>query len=187
MSTPSPLRALFALPEAGRGAPLRFVASFALTSGALFCVYFVVAFPYSGLPYLGYTAYLRFYALAAGTVLHAFDPAVSVSGDVINGRASLSIVRGCDASEVLVLLSAAVLAAGVYPWRLRVLGVLAGAAAVTMANIVRICSLYCVSVYFPSAFEACHLEIWPLGLIVLAVVFFVAWARWASTRTAAAR
>ena len=127
------------------------------------------------------------YALAAGTVLHAFDPAVSVSGDVINGRASLSIVRGCDASEVLVLLSAAVLAAGVYPWRLRVLGVLAGAAAVTMANIVRICSLYCVSVYFPSAFEACHLEIWPLGLIVLAVVFFVAWARWASTRTAAAR
>ena len=60
-------------------ASLRFALSYALLCGLFFACYFVFTFPYSGWPYRLFTGYLHLYATAAGAVLHAFDPLVSVS------------------------------------------------------------------------------------------------------------
>ena len=91
-------------------------------------------------------------------------------------------MRGCDGSEVLILFSAAVMASHPHPWRLRLPGVIAGATALSTANVARICCLYYVGVRAPSALELWHLELWPLILSALAVGLFVLWSRWASAR-----
>jgi len=163
----------------------RFAVSYAGLCAAFFIAYFVYTFPYSGLPYRIFTEYLRLYACAAGAVLHIFDPTVSVSGSTIAGRASLAIVRGCDGTEVLILFTSAVLASSIYPWKLRALGVVAGAAVLLVANVVRICCLYYVSARWPAAMDTWHFEIWPLILITTALGLFLGWMRWAAERTRA--
>jgi exosortase/archaeosortase family protein len=170
----------------GGRAPLRFAVSFGLLSAVFFGTYFVFAFPYSGLPYRLFTGYLHGYALAAAAVLHLFDTTVGVSGNNIIGRTSLAIVRGCDGTDVLILFSAAVIASSPHSWRLRALGVIAGAAMLSAANVVRICCLYYVGIHAPSAMEVWHLEVWPLILIASAVGLFVGWGRWAAMRGEAA-
>jgi exosortase/archaeosortase family protein len=159
---------------------LSFAVSYALICGALFLVYFVFAYPYSGLPYRLFTGYLHGYAVAAGTVLHMLDPTVRVANTNIEGRVSLTIVRGCDGTDVLILFSAAVLASRAHPWPSRAFGVIAGAVLLLAANVVRICSLYFIGIRSPSAMEVWHLEIWPLVLMGLAVGIFLAWGRWAT-------
>jgi exosortase/archaeosortase family protein len=165
-----------------RRAPVRFALTYALVSAVLFIAYFVFTFPYSGLPYRIFTRYLHGYAVVAGAVLHVFDPVVSVSENNIVGRTSLAIVRGCDGTEMLILFAAAVIASRPRPWRLRALGVIAGAAALSAANVARICSLYYVAIRSPSAMEFWHLELWPLILIAMAVGLFVGWDRWAASK-----
>jgi exosortase/archaeosortase family protein len=161
---------------------LRFALSYAFVCAILFGAYFVFTFPYSGWPYSLFTLYLHLYAVTAGALLRALDPGVVVSGGQIVGRTSLAIVRGCDGSEAVILLAAAIFASHPYPWRLRLVGALAGAAALSAANVVRICFLYCVSLHAPSAMEFWHLEFWPLILCAFAIGFFVLWGRWASAR-----
>lgn len=160
----------------------RFALSYAAISGSLFASYFVFTFPYSGWPYALFTRYLHVYALVAATLLRAFDPLVSVSQNDIVGRTSLAIVRGCDGSEVLILFAGAVLASHLHSWRLRLVGVVVGIAALSAANVARICSLYFVGVHAPSSMELWHLELWPLILVLLAVGLFLFWGRWASAR-----
>jgi exosortase/archaeosortase family protein len=161
-------------------APLRFAVTYAAVSAVLFVAYFVFAFPYSGLPYTLFTRYLHGYALASAAVLHVFDPRVTVFHNDIVGRASLAIVRGCEGTEMLILFAAAVIASRAHSWRLRALGLFVGAAALAVANVARICSLYFVAIHAPSTFELWHLEIWPLILIGVSVGLYVGWLRWAA-------
>ena len=158
----------------------RFALSYAAISCGFFVAYFVFTFPYGGWPYALFTRYLHVYALVAATLLHAFDPQVSISHNDIVGRTSLAIVRGCDGTEVLILFAGAVLASRLRPWRRRLVGVAAGALALSAANVARICSLYYVGVHAPSSMELWHLELWPLILILFAVGLFLLWDRWAS-------
>ena len=72
-------------------------------------------------------------------------------------------------------------------WRRKLVAVGAGVAALAAVNLARICSLYFVGLYAPSAFDAIHLEVWPLILVAVAVVMFVAWARWTTSPPAAQR
>jgi exosortase/archaeosortase family protein len=155
---------------------------YALVSALLFVAYFVFAFPYSGLPYRLFTGYLHAYAVASAAVLHLFDSQVAVSENDIVGPTSLAIVRGCDGTEVLILFAAAVIASRPHSWRQRAVGVVAGIAALSAANVVRICSLYFIAIRSPSAMQLWHLELWPLILIAIAVALYVGWIRWATTR-----
>jgi exosortase/archaeosortase family protein len=155
---------------------------YALVSALLFVAYFVFTFPYSGLPYCLFTGYLHAYAVTSAAVLHLFDSQVAVSENDIVGRTSLAIVRGCDGTEVLILFAAAVIASWPHSWRQRAVGVVAGSAALSTANVVRICSLYFVAVRSPSAMQLWHLELWPLILIASAIALYVGWIRWATTR-----
>jgi exosortase H (IPTLxxWG-CTERM-specific) len=152
-----------------------FMLRFAGIAGVLCALY---AFPYGSESEVKgwFEGYLAAYASAAGTVLHAFDPAVHVAGADIAGRFSLRIVKDCDAMEVNILFIAAVLA---FPasWGRRALGLAIGVAAILAANISRICALYFIGVSAPSAFEFAHRDLFPLLLVLLATAVFLPWAR----------
>jgi exosortase/archaeosortase family protein len=151
------------------------VAAFAGLSAVLLGLYY---FPYAegGLAKAWLDAYLRGYASSAGAVLGWLDPRVHVAGPTIVGRYSLRIVRTCDAMDATILLVAAMVS---WPgaWRRRLVGAAAGAFALYVVNVARICSLYYVGVYFPVAFEAAHLEVWPVIILGVALALFYASVR----------
>jgi exosortase/archaeosortase family protein len=178
-------------PVRGRAA-LRFALTFGGLAALLFAVY---AFPYKehGISEGWLQGYLRGYARIAGGILSLFDPRVVVDGNVITGRSALSIVKTCDAMEANLLFLAAVLAFPAAPlaaarqWPRKLIAAVGGIAAISALNLTRICSLYAVSVYWPSAFELLHVELWPLLLIIATVALFAAVARWLSRAPAARR
>jgi exosortase/archaeosortase family protein len=174
-----PIRAI----SGATGASVRFVLTFALVSGCLLGVYY---FPYSdgGSAKKWLDAYLHGYAASAGLVLSWLEPHIEVTGQTIVGRYSLRIVRTCDAMDVTILLLAAVLS---WPsrWTRRLVAAAVGIGALFLVNIVRICSLYYVGVYFPSSFELAHLEIWPAIILLVALgIFFglIGWERRGAAR-----
>jgi exosortase/archaeosortase family protein len=164
---------------------IAFVVAFVVLAGALFAVY---SFPYpeGSRARVWSDGYLRAYARMAGWVLSVFDPHVGVSDQNIVGRYPLRIVRGCDAVDAQILFVSAVFASSAYSWRLRAYGALSGFLLITVANVLRICSLYYVGSYLPAYFDFFHHELWPMLLIALAATAFVLWARFANSERAAA-
>ena len=128
-----------------------------------------------------FAAYLHAYARLAGSVISVFDATAKVSGQNVMGRFSLHVSKDCDAMESNILMMAAVVA---FPstWKRRAVGLLASITVVTVANVVRLCSLYFVGLRWPSAFEFAHLELWPLLLIAISLGVFVAWTGWTKSR-----
>jgi exosortase/archaeosortase family protein len=159
-----------------RGASVRFVLAFALVAGCLLGLYY---FPYAegGTAKKWLDAYLHGYAASAGMVLSWLEPHIEVTGQTIVGRYSLRIVRTCDAMDVTILLLAAVLS-WPSPWRRRLVAAAIGIGALFVVNIVRICSLYYVGIYFPSSFELAHLEIWPAVILLVALGIFLGLIGW---------
>jgi exosortase/archaeosortase family protein len=160
-----------------RRARIRFAVIFAVTGGALLTLY---SFPYAehGVREDWFKLYLAVYARLAGLVLRVFDSGVRVVGNDIVGRTSLTVAKNCDAMDVTLLFSAAVVAFPA-PWRRRLVGIAAGVAALTIVNVLRIASLYFVDLRWPSAFETIHAEVWPLAIVALAAGAFLGWSRWA--------
>ena len=150
--------------------------TFGVRAGALLTLY---SFPMAhGVRESFFEWYLSGYARMTGLILKLSDPGIRVAGRQITGRASLTIVKNCDAMDVNIMLVAAMLA---FPsrWPLRAAGIAGGVALLLAANIARIVSLYYVSARWPRAFDVIHVELWPLALVVLATVVFVTWSRWA--------
>jgi exosortase/archaeosortase family protein len=156
---------------------LRFAAVFTVVGGTLLTLY---SFPYAahGLREVWFAGYLTTYARLAGGVLHIFDRGVRVAGSEIVGRTTLIVAKNCDAMDVNILLAAAILA---FParWARRAAGIAVGVTLLLAANLGRIVSLYYVAVSWPRSFELIHAEIWPLGMVALAVAEFLIWSRWA--------
>lgn len=149
---------------------------FALTYGGIASVLFgIYAFPFElfGAERDWLTGYLAAYARLSGAVLGLAEPSVVVDGTYIYGRFALQIVRNCDAADVNILFVSAVLAFPA-PRRTKALPLLLGLLALVAANVTRICSLYYVGVYRPDWFRAVHEEVWPLLLVALALVVFLA-------------
>ncbi|HYQ17316.1 MAG TPA: archaeosortase/exosortase family protein [Polyangiaceae bacterium] len=154
-----------------RATPAGFLTRFLLIGGLAFAIY---AFPTELLgsrqDWLSW--YLAGYARLAGGLLRLFDPSIVVAGNVIEGRFPLQIVRTCDAAEVTILVSAAILA---FPGRARqkLLALSVALPSLVAANLLRICSLYFVGVHRPNWFKASHEEIWPLLLVMFAAFVFL--------------
>lgn len=159
-----------------RGFGLRFAAIAAVLLG-------LYVFPYDddGRVARWFATYLEAYARLTGALLGLVEPNVRVEGTDILGRTVLRIVKSCDAMDANILFSAAVLA---YPggWRRRVLGLALGLGALVTANLLRIVSLYFISLSAPSWFEFFHIELWPLLMVVTAVVLFYLCSRWMAIR-----
>jgi exosortase H (IPTLxxWG-CTERM-specific) len=160
-----------------RRARIRFAVVFILVAGVLLTLY---SFPYAehGVREDWFSRYLALYASVAGSLLGVFDSGVRVVGNDIVGRVTLTVAKNCDAMDVSLLFTAAILA---FParWSRRLVGIVVGVAALTALNVLRIVSLYFVDVRWPAAFELVHAEVWPLAMVVSAVAAFLFWSRWA--------
>ena len=106
--------------------------------------------------------------------LGANESARAVMNQLISPRAVLEIVRGCDGSGALFLLIAAMLT---FPatWRLKTLGIIAGAGAIYVLNLMRLVGLYFVAAYKPAWFLPLHTYFIPTLLIVLVCLLFMGW------------
>lgn len=126
-----------------------------------------------------FPAYLRFNAHVSAAIVNVFGENASVQGTSIASPAfAVDIRRGCDAVEPSALCIAAVLALPVAFWR-RLVGIAVGTLLLMVVNQIRIVSLYYVGARWPAAFEVMHLDVWQAAFILLVIVYWAVWARWA--------
>jgi exosortase/archaeosortase family protein len=153
-----------------------FVLRFVGVAAVLLLLY---AYPYPPESFMStfFERFLNGYAQAAGALLKQVDATVHVTGNRIEGRFPLAIVRDCDAMQVNILFVSAVAAFPAGRWR-RLAGVGVGLALLVVANLSRIVSLYFIGVASPDSFEFAHREVWPLVLIAVALGLFLVWTRW---------
>jgi exosortase H (IPTLxxWG-CTERM-specific) len=113
-----------------------------------------------------------------------FDDNVLSYGKIIqsttNGFA-VSIERGCNGLEAVIILIAAVVA---FParWHHKLVGLLAGFLAIQALNLVRIISLFYLGQHSMIWFEWFHLYLWQALIILDAVFVWLIWLRWVSRR-----
>jgi exosortase/archaeosortase family protein len=159
---------------ASRAAQVRFALVFCAIAGVASFAYY---FPHRAGSFADVclTEYLRVYVRCVGAVLGRLDSTVSVSGFDVQGRFPLRIVRDCDGMQINILFAAAVIA---FPstWARRMGGLAAGIGLLATLNVVRLCSLYFVGVYWPADFDFVHREVWPIIFVVVALAVFAAWA-----------
>jgi len=91
------------------------------------------------------------------------------------------VKRGCDATEPVWLLGAAVIAFPAKFWR-KVGGILVGALLLLAINQLRIVCLFFVGRYHPGLYDTFHLTVFPAVFVVLAMLIWVGWAGWATGR-----
>jgi len=124
--------------------------------------------------------YLALIARLTGGTLRLLGYTATVDGTTVSApEFSVEIVRGCDAMEPMAAFIAAVLASPV-PFWLKVPGILTGLTALLVINLVRIVSLFFVGLYWRSAFDTIHLDVWQAAFIVLAIAFWAVWVQWAT-------
>lgn len=156
---------------------LGFVLLFAVLMGAFYACTFLPALNKHAFPWL-----LRANASVSTSILTIFGEDARANGTAISSpRASISIAHGCDAIEPTALFVAAVLAFPV-PLLTKVPGVLLGTLLLLSINLVRIISLFYTRIHFPKAFEIMHVDVWQPAFILLALLFWVLWAWWATQK-----
>lgn len=114
----------------------------------------------------------------SGFILNLFGMGTTASGSMISSpRFSVSISRGCDAIEAMALFATALIT---FParWKYKLAGLLTGLALLFSLNILRIISLFLTGIWFPSAFEMMHVEVWQVVFIVFAIALWIFWIRW---------
>jgi exosortase H (IPTLxxWG-CTERM-specific) len=121
-------------------------------------------------------------ARVSGSVLAALGEEVTVVGrELRSPRFAVSIHNGCNGLVTGLVLAAAILAFPA-PWTTRVAGMVAGLAAIQLANLVRVVALFYTGVYLPEYFNEAHVVVWQSAVILWAVALWVVWARWAVAR-----
>jgi exosortase H (IPTLxxWG-CTERM-specific) len=152
----------------------RFALVFVLALGALFTAELTA--PVQRLAILPWTAGI---ASASASLITLVDAQVVASGKVLRNTANgfgVSIEAGCNGVEAALILIAAMLAYPA-PWLHRVLGMLAGLAAVQALNIVRVITLFYVGQWSFKAFEWSHLYLWQALIMLDVLIVFLLWIR----------
>ncbi len=150
-----------------------FIAAMALFYGFLYS-------PTAGAP--PFEPYLAFLARITGAALNLLGLDINVSGTLLEAPAfSMEIVPGCDAIEPIAAYICAVLASPVLVWS-KLPGIVVGVLALSLVNLGRLVSLFFVKMFIPSVFDMMHEEIWQAGVVLVAVVFWVVWVQWATSR-----
>jgi exosortase/archaeosortase family protein len=156
-----------------RGAVLRFV---------LWLTGLMVAFNAAFYLWLADSRFLEVYlswnASASAWLLRIFGESATAAGTfVASPRFGLEIKDGCDALQPMAFFIFAMLASPV-PVRLRsrLVPILVGTLALLLLNLVRILTLYYTGIYFPSAFEPMHIDVWQSVFIFLPLTFWLVWA-----------
>jgi exosortase H (IPTLxxWG-CTERM-specific) len=115
----------------------------------------------------------------SAALITLFDPDVATFAKVLQSTTngfSISIEAGCNGVEAAIVLIAAMLAFPA-PWKHRVIGILAGLAAVQALNVVRVITLYYVGQWSTAAFEWAHLYLWQALIMLDVLVVWLIWIR----------
>lgn len=159
-------------PKFIRRSVLTFLAMFVITYAALYSLYLSVPDRvFESLYYYGIVL-----PGSAAVKVVSPDEVVVVSRNSIQSRtALLEIVHGCDGIELLLLLSAAIVA---FPalWTHKAAGLLSVVALVYVVNETRIVALYFVLSYRSAWFDLLHEYLIPGTLLALCGAWFMWWA-----------
>lgn len=104
---------------------------------------------------------------------------------LISPTTRLSVLNGCEGTESLFLIIAAIMAYR-SPWRHKVFGLLVGTALIYFLNQGRIVGLYFALKQNQALFSALHGYIGPTLIIAISCLFFMGWMQW-SIRSVSAR
>lgn len=114
-------------------------------------------------------------------IIKIFDSQAMATGNVIQDLASgfgVAIEAGCNGVEAVIILLAAILAfPAPMPYRLK--GILLGMAAIMLLNVARIITLFYLGKWDMAIFEWAHLYVWPVLIILDALVVFMLWTHFA--------
>jgi exosortase H (IPTLxxWG-CTERM-specific) len=117
-----------------------------------------------------------------------FDPHAVAYGKILestqNGFA-ISIERGCNGVEAVIILVSAMLAFPA-PWKHRLIGIGLGFVAIQALNLVRIISLFYLGQWNRTWFDWFHLYLWQALIVLDALVAFLIWLRYLPRREAIA-
>jgi exosortase family protein XrtM len=94
--------------------------------------------------------------------------------------ANLNVTRGCEGIEIFLLLAAGI---GAFPasGKRRAQGLLFGSIAAYALSVARLMALHYILRYSPSAWEALHGLVLPLGPIIFMALFFMRWSAGATS------
>lgn len=172
-----------ARPEVRRGRPIfRFVIVFGACVALFYLLSATAVFREGVFPW-----YLRANARASSAILNLFGQGTRADGNGLSSsRFAIQVERGCDAVEPTVLFLAAVIASPVAR-SAKPAGLILGTMALALVNLVRIMALFLTGIYWPSAFELMHVDVWQAIFIFLSLLFWITWALWALKRKPVSR
>ena len=113
-------------------------------------------------------------------VIHLFDGSTISHGKLIqnaSGTFIVSIERGCNGIEAVIILFSAVLAFPA-PWKHRLYGLVFGFLAIQILNVVRIVSLFYLGMWSPVWFKWFHEYLWQALIVLDALIVFLVWLRY---------
>ena len=96
---------------------------------------------------------------------------------LVSSQVKLSVLKGCEGTESLFLIIAAILAFR-SPWRHTLAGVALGTVVIYLANQARIVALYFALRHDRELFAALHGYIAPMLIIVVGCLFYLWWIQW---------
>lgn len=96
---------------------------------------------------------------------------------LVSSQVKLSVLKGCEGTESLFLIVAAILAFR-SPWRHTLAGVALGTVVIYLANQARIVALYFALRHDRELFAALHGYIAPMLIIAVGCLFYLWWIQW---------
>ena len=149
----------------------------------LFLVYLAVLFTLEVMQPVDRFVILPFTSLIAEVsvwIVGLFDPNAIAYGKILqsttNGFA-ISIERGCNGVEAVIILVSAMLAFPA-PWKHRLIGIGLGFLAIQALNLVRIISLFYLGQWNRVWFDWFHLYLWQALIVLDALIAFLVWLRY---------
>lgn len=117
-------------------------------------------------------------------IVGIFDPHAIAHGKILQSTTSgfaISIERGCNGVEAVIILISAMLA---FPasWKHKLAGIGIGFLAIQAMNIVRIISLFYLGQWSRLWFDWFHLYLWQALIVLDALVVFLVWLRYLPRR-----
>jgi exosortase H (IPTLxxWG-CTERM-specific) len=154
---------------------LRFALMFPLLIVLLFAAYLLQ--PVDQYVVTPFTSVL---ASISSWLIDLFDDDAIAMGKVIQSASTgfaVSIERGCNGLEAVIILFAALFAFPA-PWKHRVVGFLVGFVAIQGLNLVRIISLFYIGQWSQVWFDWFHHYLWQALIILDALVVWLIWLRY---------
>jgi exosortase H (IPTLxxWG-CTERM-specific) len=153
----------------------------------LFLVYLAVLFSLELLQPVDRYVILPFTAAIAKVsvgIVSLFDAHAIAYGKILQSTSNnfaISIERGCNGVEAVIILVSAMLAFPA-PWKNRLIGIGLGFVAIQALNLVRIISLFYLGQWNRVWFDWFHLYLWQALIVLDALVAFLIWLRYLPPR-----